>query len=336
MLLTGLNYKLKPAPTDKEVRDQTWNMSGAVDWRNHVAPDFEITTTRGERFRLSENVGKKMIVLNFFATWCGPCRTEMPELNRYFNEHKARPFVLLGIDAEEKGDAVDAFLEELKVDFSAGVDQGPIRQKYGVHVYPTTVVIGVDGKVQFYETGSLVNADVAFDDLLRRNQQLIQDGKTISQEAYVLAAQNQGALPLRQPEKNAEAKEEFKLDERGKRIVAKMGCPCGCDDKVQVCSCNTSKKIKQALESENFKDQSDDEIVRALNKRFCSGPCDRSGGCARTFSDGLAPAAGEGAERAFPPREGRRLFCAGGPERRGQIDGDVLVPRLAAADLGQG
>ena len=271
VLLTGLHYELKPAPTEKEIHDQSSSMSGGVDWRNHTAPDFELTTTRGEHFRLSENVGKKMVVLNFFATWCGPCRAEMPELNRYFNEHKSQPFILLGIDAEEKGDRVDAFLNELKVDFPAGVDDGPIRQKYGVESLPTTVVIGVDGKVQLYETGTLANADVAFDNLLTRNQKLLQAGQTISPEAYHLAAQNQPNLPLRQPGANPEPKEAYRLDERGKRIVAHMTCPCGCDDSVQVCSCNTSKKIKKALASEDFKDKPDDEIIKALNKRFCSG-----------------------------------------------------------------
>ena len=271
VLLTALHYELKPAPSDKEIRDQSWGMSGGVDWRNRTAPDFEITTTRGGHFRLSENIGKKIIVLNFFATWCGPCRAEMPELNRYFNEHKSQSFVLLGIDAEEKGDRVDAFLDELKVDFPAGVDNGPIRKNYGVESFPTTVVIGVDGKVQFYETGALVNAEVAFDNLLRQNQQLIEAGGTISPDAYRLAVQNQESLPLRQPERNSEPKEEYGLDERGKRIVAHMDCPCGCDDKVQTCSCNTSKKIKKALASEEFKDKSDDGIMKALNKRFCSG-----------------------------------------------------------------
>jgi thiol-disulfide isomerase/thioredoxin len=276
ILLTGvlvavLHYELKPAPTDKEIRDQSWGMSGGVDWRNRTAPDFEITTTQGERFRLSENVGKKIVVLNFFATWCGPCRAEMPELNRYYNEHKSQPFMLLGIDAEEKGDRVDAFLQELKVDFPAGVDEGPIQKKYGVESFPTTVVIGVDGKVQLYETGALANADVAFDNLLRQNQKLIDAGQTISPEAYRLAAQNQLSLPLRQPEANPEPKEEYQLDERGTRIVARMTCPCGCDDMVQKCSCNTSKKIKKALATEDFKDKSDDEVVKALNKRFCSG-----------------------------------------------------------------
>jgi thiol-disulfide isomerase/thioredoxin len=271
VLLTGLHYELKPAPTEKEIHDQSSSMSGGVDWRNHTAPDFELTTTRGEHFRLSENVGKKIVVLNFFATWCGPCRAEMPELNRYFNEHKSQPFILLGIDAEEKGDRVDAFLDELKVDFPAGVDAGPIRKKYGVESFPTTVVIGVDGKVQLYETGALANADVAFDNLLTQNRKLLQAGQTISPEAYRLAAQNQPNLPLRQPEPNPEPKEAYRLDERGKRIVAHMTCPCGCDDSVQACSCNTSKKIKKALASEDFKDKSDDEIVKALNKRFCSG-----------------------------------------------------------------
>ena len=271
VLLTALHYELKPAPSDKEIRDQSWSMSGGVDWRNRTAPDFEITTTRGEHFRLSDNVGKKTIVLNFFATWCGPCRAEMPELNRYFNEHKSQSFVLLGIDAEEKGDRVDAFLEELKVDFPAGVDDGPIRKKYGVESFPTTVVIGVDGKVQLYETGALVNAEVAFDNLLRQNQQLLQSGQSISPDAYRIAAQNQLSLPLRHPEKNSEPKEESKLDERGKRIAARMDCPCGCADKVQTCSCNTSTKIKKALASDDFKDKPDDEIIKALNKRFCSG-----------------------------------------------------------------
>jgi len=271
VFLTALHYELKPTPTDKEIRDESWGMSGGVDWRNRTAPDFEITSTRGERFRLSDNVGKKIIVLNFFATWCGPCRAEMPELNRYFNEYKSQSFVLLGIDAEEKGERVDAFLDELKVDFPAGVDEGPIRKKYGVAVFPTTVVIGVDGKVQLYETGALVNAEVAFDTLLRQNQQLIQAGRSISPDAYRVAAQNQLSLPLRQPQQTSEPKEEFPLDERGKRIVGRMTCPCGCDDKVQACSCNTSKKIKKALALEDFKDKSDDEIIKALNKRFCSG-----------------------------------------------------------------
>jgi len=271
VLLGVFHYELKPSPSEKEVREQAQGMSWGVDWRDKIAPDFELRTTKGERFRLSDNVGNKVIVLNFFATWCGPCRAEMPELNRYFSEHKSESFLLLGIDAEEKEDRVEAFLDELKVDFPAGVDGGPIRKQYGIESFPTTIVIGVDGKVQFYETGALVNAEVAFDNLLQKNRQLMQAGRVISSEDYRLQAEKQSALPLRQPERNRAPEEEFTLDERGKRIVARMDCPCGCDDKVGKCSCNNSKKIKKALATEDFNDKSDDEIMRSLNKRFCSG-----------------------------------------------------------------
>jgi thiol-disulfide isomerase/thioredoxin len=276
ILLTGilvsiLHYALKPAPDEKQLREYAQGMTNSTEWRGRIAPDFELKTTRGERFQLSENIGKKVIVLNFFATWCGPCRAEMPELNRYFNEHKSESFVLLGIDAEESQGRVDAFLEELKIDFSSGIDAGPIRKQYGVSAFPTTVLIGVDGKVQFYETGALVNAEVAFDNLLRQNRQLIQSGQIISPEDYRLEAQKQPALPVRQAEEKSSPEEEYKLDARGKQIVARMDCPCGCEKKVQTCTCNTSKKIKDALAREDFKDKPDDAIISSLNKRFCSG-----------------------------------------------------------------
>lgn len=270
-LLSILHYKLKPAPNDKQISQLAESMSTSTEWRGRIAPDFELKTTQGEHFQVSENIGKKVIVLNFFATWCGPCREEMPELNRYFNEHKSDSFLLVGIDAEEKQDRVDEFLKELKVDFPAGVDEGAIRKQYGVSAFPTTVLIGVDGKVQFYEAGALVNAEVAFDSLLQRNRQLLQGGRMISQEQYRLEAQKQPALPVRQGPAKSSAEEENKLDPRGMRIAARMDCPCGCEQKVQPCKCNTSTKIKKALASEDYKSEPDDEIIRSLNKRFCSG-----------------------------------------------------------------
>lgn len=271
ILLGILHYKLKPAPDEKQVRENARSMSNSTEWGGRIAPDFELKTTRGERFQVSENIGKKIIVLNFFATWCGPCREEMPELNRYFNEHKADSFVLVGIDAEEKQDRVDEFLKELKLDFPAGIDEGSIRKQYGVIAFPTTVLIGVDGKVQFYEASALVNAEVAFDSLLQQNRQLLQAGRMISPEQYRLEAQKQPTLPVRQGPERSSSEEQYKLDARGTRIASRMDCPCGCEQKVQPCKCNTSTKIKKALASEDYKSQPDDEIVRSLNKRFCSG-----------------------------------------------------------------
>jgi peroxiredoxin len=271
ILLSILHYRLKPGLDEKLVQQYAQTMTNRTEWQGRIAPDFELKTTRGERFQLSENVGKKIIVLNFFATWCGPCRKEMPELNTYYNAHKAETFLLVGIDAEEKPDRVETFLSDLKVDFPAGVDAGAIQKQYGVSAFPTTVLIGVDGKVQFYEAGALANAEVAFDNLLSKNRQLLQSGQIISPEEYRLQAQKQPALPVRETQEKNSSEEEFKFDDRGKRIVARMDCPCGCEKKVQPCSCSTSKNIKKALASEDFKDKPDDEIMKSLNKRFCSG-----------------------------------------------------------------
>ena len=141
VLLGVLHYKLKPSPTNNEVRDQARNMIGYTEWRGQIAPDFELKTNDGTTFRLSENIGKRIIVLNFFATWCGPCRAEMPELNRYFNDHKSDSFLILGIDSEEQPDRVQDFVQELKLDFPTGIDTGPIQRRYGVNSFPTTVLI---------------------------------------------------------------------------------------------------------------------------------------------------------------------------------------------------
>jgi thiol-disulfide isomerase/thioredoxin len=270
-LLGFLHYKLKPAVNEQDLRNYAQAVSTRTEWQGHIAPDFALKTTDGEQFQLSESVGKKIIVLNFFATWCGLCRDEMPELNRYFDEHRSQSFLLVAIDADEKAGLVDQYIKDMKLDFPAGIDGGAIEKQYGVNTFPTTVLIGVDGKVQFYETGELANADVAFDNLLRQNRELMAAGRVISAADFRAQAQAEKALPTRQVQEENSGDTAPKLDERGKRIVARMDCPCGCDQKVQTCTCNTSTNIKNALANEKFQNKPDDEIIRELNKRFCVG-----------------------------------------------------------------
>jgi thiol-disulfide isomerase/thioredoxin len=270
-LVGVIHWKVKPEPTQKEFQDADWGMSSRAAWQGKYAPDFELKTTGGETFKLSENIGKKVIVINFFATWCEPCREEMPELNQYYSDHKNDNFILLAIDADEKPAAVDGFFAELKLDFPVGIDDGRIRNQYGVGAFPTTVLVGVDGRVQFYEVGGLANAEVAFDNLLRMNRQLTKSGVVISAEEYKKQVAKQP--PLLGPGPPPPPKEEaLKLDERGKRIAAHMDCPCGCDNRVEACTCNTAKKIKKALATEKFANQTDAQIMMALNKRYCMGP----------------------------------------------------------------
>lgn len=267
-----IHWKVKPEPTEKDFQGADWGMSSRAAWQGRYPPDFELKTTAGDTFQLSENVGKKVMVINFFATWCGPCRDEMPELNEYYNDHKGEDFILLAIDAEEKPDAVEGFWKELKLDFPVGIDEGPIRQQYGVSAYPTTLLVGLDGRVQLYEVGGLGNAQVAFDNLLRVNRQIAKSGMAVSAEEYKKQVAKQPPLGAHMPQPPPPAEDTIKLDERGKRIAAQMDCPCGCEKRVAACTCNTAAKIKKALATEKFANQTDAQIMMALNKRYCMGP----------------------------------------------------------------
>jgi len=265
-LVGELHIRLKPQPSKEELQGFSRGMSGRNEWQGKLAPNFELVTMRGDRFRLSDDVGKRVVVLNFFATWCGPCRDEMPELNRYYQGHRNDPFLLLAVDGEEKPDQVNDYITENKLAFPVGIDDGKIQKQYGVSGFPTTVLIGVDGRVQLYEVGGLANADVAFNILLGTNQRLLSSGKAISTEAYLkLSSQaSQGETGT-----SAETKQAYVLDARARRIATNMDCPCGCDKRVGPCDCHTSRNIKKALAAGGFGQKSDADIVRELDKKYC-------------------------------------------------------------------
>src|SRR5260370_6815139 len=104
ILLGILHFVLKPAPDEKLLREYAQHMANSTEWQGRIAPDFELKTTRGERFQLSENIGKKIIVLNFFPTWCGPSPEEKPELNASFNPPHPQSSPQLSPDAMQTQD----------------------------------------------------------------------------------------------------------------------------------------------------------------------------------------------------------------------------------------
>lgn len=112
------------------------------------APDFTVTTLDGDRFTLSEHRGK-VVVLAFFATWCPPCREELPVLERdVWQAFRDRKFALLAIGREHSPDELRPFVAE--TDLSMPVAPDPDRSVYGAYAdawIPRTVVIGPDGRV---------------------------------------------------------------------------------------------------------------------------------------------------------------------------------------------
>lgn len=117
------------------------------------APDFDALDTAGNRVRLSELQGR-IVVLNFWATWCEPCRVEMPLLQARASELESQGLVVVGVDFDEPADVVRAFQTELKLSFPLLLDPGGrINAMYRVLAYPTTFFVDGRGVIRFQHLG---------------------------------------------------------------------------------------------------------------------------------------------------------------------------------------
>lgn len=263
--LLGVQVWSKPRPDAEEVRAHARMFVQPAQWTDRLAPEFEVTLLDGSTFRLSEHVGRSVIVLNFFATWCAPCRAEMPELQRYQAAKASEGLLLVGIDAEEKHSVVQKFVDALHLTFPIGIDEsGDLLKTYDVYSFPTTIVIGADGRVKLYEIGAIMNADIALDKIVAPEFGVLKAGKGITVDAYRAAL---AAEP--KPAATPTAASDRPLEGRGRKIAEAMPCPCGCEDKVIACSCQTAKKIKTKLREGGLDGRTDEEVMQALNKEFC-------------------------------------------------------------------
>jgi peroxiredoxin len=111
------------------------------------APDFSLPDLTGKKIRLKDFRGK-VVFLNFFATWCVPCRQEMPAMDRLYRTYGDKGLVVLAVDIRESVKTVRAFTQESKLSFPALLDQkGSVAYTYSVRPVPATYLIGRDGKI---------------------------------------------------------------------------------------------------------------------------------------------------------------------------------------------
>jgi peroxiredoxin len=117
------------------------------------APELEAETVDGSKISLQDFRGK-VVVLNFWATWCAPCREEMPALEARYEKYKDRGLVVLAIDFDEPAEDVRAFRDSLALTFPVLLDPGAsIQQLYRVRGYPTSYFVDRDGTIQVQHVG---------------------------------------------------------------------------------------------------------------------------------------------------------------------------------------
>lgn len=117
------------------------------------APDFTLKSRSGENVRLSDFRGQ-IVLLNFWASWCVPCRQEMPILNDIQKKYEALGFSVLGVNVDLKSEKAIAYLKDTPVNFPVLYDpKGDVSKLYSVSAMPSTAIIDRDGKVRFIHPG---------------------------------------------------------------------------------------------------------------------------------------------------------------------------------------
>ena len=118
------------------------------------APDFNLENQQGDFIKLSDYAGK-VVIINFWATWCPPCRKEMPSMQRAWEIFKTEDIVMLAINVGEDSDAIFAFTAEYPVDFPLIMDKtSAVTRQWRVRGLPSTYVVNPAGKIVYQAIGS--------------------------------------------------------------------------------------------------------------------------------------------------------------------------------------
>ena len=139
----------------------------AVNASANPAPDFTLLSSTGENVRLAEQRGQ-VVMLNFWASWCGPCRKEMPLLEEMSKRYSTAGFVLYGVNVEEDNTDAKKLIKELGVTFAILYDtESKASSLYNVDAMPTTVVIDKKGAIRFVNRGYKAGDEVKYREQIR-------------------------------------------------------------------------------------------------------------------------------------------------------------------------
>lgn len=116
---------------------------------------FLSITVSGEPVSLVDYRGK-IVMLNFWATWCPPCREEMPVIENAFEQFHDRGFVVLAVNNAERNDRVSAFVEQYQLTFPVVLDYAAdIQQQFGINGYPTSIFLDEQGEIYAAHQGAI-------------------------------------------------------------------------------------------------------------------------------------------------------------------------------------
>lgn len=132
-----------------------------------TAPDFTLRSLGGPNMRLAEQRGR-VVMINFWATWCGPCRQEMPQLSKLYDKYRASGLVLLGVNVDDDVRNATEVAAKLSVSFPVLLDTDKsVAKLYDLSTMPSTVLIDRDGQVRYVHRGYLAGYEDIYDKQVR-------------------------------------------------------------------------------------------------------------------------------------------------------------------------
>ena len=136
--------------------NQTANITEGFNIGNR-AIDFQLPTLDGKTVKLSDYRGKP-VLLNFWATWCGPCRFEMPFLQQIYDSYTSQGLAMLVVDIGENSTTIQNFMTSLNLTLPVPMDaNSAVSKKYALIGIPTTLMIDKDGIIRFKIIGAFQN-----------------------------------------------------------------------------------------------------------------------------------------------------------------------------------
>jgi peroxiredoxin len=118
-----------------------------------AAPDFTLKSQTGTNLKLSELRGQ-VVLINFWASWCGPCRQEMPALDELYQHYRSLDFTVLGVNVEENSANAKSLLKDIHVTFPVLFDnQNTVSKLYNIKGMPSTILVDRDGNMRYLHMG---------------------------------------------------------------------------------------------------------------------------------------------------------------------------------------
>ena len=157
MLFIFISCTAKPRESSSEVLARTFEEAGLRILKERIpARDFSLPTASGGKSQSLSGLRGKVVFLNFWATWCSPCRAEMPSMDKLYSKFMEKGLQIIAVNIMEKEADVLAFMESNKLFFPAYLDiDGTVSNSYGIQSIPTSFLIDREGNIAVRLVGSI-------------------------------------------------------------------------------------------------------------------------------------------------------------------------------------